>query len=365
MAAPPPPGLAATPSQLEQSFRDFLALPENLNLAERALAEEARDAQLAAELKADARLRAAAAGLRPRERRRVDPALRLALGGGASRSLPPPSPALRGVLLSLCNAGPGGEEGDDPEGDAARLQAWLVNPRVMDMLRRAAAAVVVEGRGEAASAASAAPPPLLDRLLLAASSRESPDSNPSPLRLPTHELVDALNEHARLMALGRAAGDADSALAHFAQAAARLSLLEPEDDNNNCPSATRELGMARASACAAQADVCASGGRWDEVKRHAGEGVAALSSSPSSPLLLHHALASLLLRRCHALIELGDLDAAKADLKRAMEEAGRAGAGALRAWRQQAAGLDARLRRSAAATKEEQRALYARMLRGL
>ena len=129
---PPPPQLDA--AALQQSFARFLERPENRALAERAAAEEARAAEALAEREADARLRAAVRGLADRERRRLERAL--AAGGG-------PSPALRGVLLSLCN--PPADESSTTvaadrtaQGDAARLQAWLENPRVMEMVLRAA-----------------------------------------------------------------------------------------------------------------------------------------------------------------------------------------------------------------------------------
>jgi len=410
--AAPASGLPQAPpldqGALQASFRAFLERPENLPLAEQALAEEARAASLAAERRAEARLRAAVGGLAPREWRRLQPALGC------------PSPALRGVLLSLCNPEGGGGDGggEDPQGDAARLQAWLENPRVMDMLRRAAAAFGGEGGGgggapggargasarrpraaAAAAAAAVGSAGDLDRLVVALAAGSDADAG---ARLPAHQLVEALNEHAREMALGRAAllstpsppaptcpapspaaapapaplsaAAADAALAHFARAAAAVAHVRPEDDRDSA--AVRELRLARAAACAAQADAHAAAGRWAAAAAACDGGVRFLKPSgfSANSSSISNAVASLLARRCRASVELRDFAAASEELGRAREAAAEAGAGAARAWEQQLGALGgllaAVLRRAAsrpspAGARDDERAFCARMLKGL
>eukprot|EP00879_Flechtneria_rotunda_P014516 GHRR01015168.1.p1 GENE.GHRR01015168.1~~GHRR01015168.1.p1 ORF type:complete len:261 (+),score=137.46 GHRR01015168.1:97-879(+) len=176
--------------QLEASFKDFASRPENKPLLEEHQKEEVTAALLLQEQAQQAALQQQVLQLDQHDIKLLAPVLR--------------SPVLRQLLVSLSNDAAGPNSGITPANmlhsssssntsSANGLQAWLSNPRVMQLLRKAAWALKHGQLNEQQLAQV-----LQQQLKVMREDQPGGTelaAGPHQAVLPSHMLVEALNEH--------------------------------------------------------------------------------------------------------------------------------------------------------------------------
>ncbi|KAF6253617.1 hypothetical protein COO60DRAFT_1643033 [Scenedesmus sp. NREL 46B-D3] len=184
----PPLLLVLNRQQLERSFKEFAARPENKPLLEQHQQQEVAAALELQEQEQLAILQQQVSELNPADAKLLAPVLR--------------SPVLRQLLISLARDAAAAEAAARPAGAAASgaaaagggLKAWLHNPRVLQLLREAARALRAGRLTEQQLAAALSHP-----AKAAQQGQAAPGSEPSPapnqVVLPSTLLVEALNEH--------------------------------------------------------------------------------------------------------------------------------------------------------------------------
>ncbi|WIA11452.1 hypothetical protein OEZ85_011569 [Tetradesmus obliquus] len=175
--------------QLERSFKEFAARPENKPLLEQHQQQEVAAAVELQEQQQLALLQQQVSELDPADAKLLAPVLR--------------SPVLRQLLVSLARDAAAAEAAAAPtagRGNAATaasgggLQAWLHNPRVLALLREAARALRAGRLSEQQLAAALSQQARAEQQGQAAGGSE-PQAAPNQVLLPSTLLVEALNEH--------------------------------------------------------------------------------------------------------------------------------------------------------------------------
>eukprot|EP00877_Chromochloris_zofingiensis_P005171 jgi/Chrzof1/14655/Cz09g10280.t1 len=184
--------------QLEASFKAFLSRPENRPLVEQHQQQEVQDALKLKEMMQHAQLQAQVLDLSPEYQKRLLPALQV--------------PMLCQLLMSLTNGG-------------QPLSVWLDNPRVMKLIRETLKALRT-GRMHEQQLQDMLCGLLTDPERSGETGEETKAKQPSITTVPSHMLVEALNEHLSERRAGNAAykqHQHQQALYHYERA---LSIVE-------------------------------------------------------------------------------------------------------------------------------------------
>ncbi|KAF8070900.1 hypothetical protein HT031_000981 [Scenedesmus sp. PABB004] len=237
---------------LEASFKAFAARPEHRPLLEAHQRDEVAAALALQEASQIRALEAEVAALDAADRRALAPVLG--------------SPVLRQLLVGLASDGApsGGGAAAAPGGGG--LQGWLANPRVLQLLRAASKAL----RRGAISEQQLCGVLRAERARDEQARAGEPAAAPHQATLPSHLLVEALNEHLAERHAGNAAfrrADLGAALHHYSRALAIVSFVvgASADDQAEVEANRAAVQLNIAAVHLAQQDFGAAVAACDEV----------------------------------------------------------------------------------------------------